>query len=45
MSIVSLKSEHFSDHKSNSDYEGMLVIPQRFNQDELNDLNRDLNLS
>ena len=39
-----------SDHpsttnESDSDYEGMSSIPQRFNQDELKDHTRDLNLS
>lgn len=32
-------------HEGDSEYEGMSSIPQRFNQDELNDLTRDLNLS
>ncbi|GBO30561.1 hypothetical protein AVEN_188875-1, partial [Araneus ventricosus] len=39
-------SDHTSDtNEGESDYEEMSPIPQHFNQDELNDLTRDLNLS
>ena len=38
-------SNSFDTNKVDSDYEGEASIPQQFNQDELNDLTRDLNLS
>ncbi|KAJ8957397.1 hypothetical protein NQ318_004877 [Aromia moschata] len=39
-------SDRSSDaNETNSDYEGTSSVPQRFNQNELNDLTRDLNLS
>lgn len=39
-------SDRSSDaNESDSDYEGTSSVPQRFNQNELNDLTRDLNLS
>ena len=41
-------SDQYSENnlnEGNGDYEGMLSVPQRFRQEELNDLVRDLNLS